>query len=51
MANMPLGNSTRAIVVLIKWFTICHFEGFRVEFGIDTIMIAVLGDEEFGIFG
>ena len=48
---MPFGNSTRAIVVSIKGFTICHFEGFRVEFGIDAVVVTVLGDEEFGVIG
>lgn len=36
-------------MVLIKWFVISHFEGFRVEFGIDTIVVTVFGDEELGV--
>ena len=36
-------------MVLIKWFVISHFKGFDIEFGIDTIVVTVFGDEELGV--
>ena len=51
MARMPSGSCICAIEDLIKGFTISHLEGFGVEFGIDAVVVTVLGDEEFGVVG
>ena len=40
-----------AWLLLIKGFEIGHEEGFGVEFGIDAVVVTVLGDEEFGVVG
>ena len=37
--------------LLIKGTFVCHLEGFGVEFGIDAVVVTVLGDEEFGVVG
>ena len=36
-------------MILIKGFTISHFKGFDIEFGIDTVVVAVLGYEKLGV--
>ena len=44
-------NGVGTGLLLVKGTFVLHLEGFGVKFGIDAVVVIVLGDEEFGVIG
>lgn len=42
-------NGVGTGLLLVKGTFVLHLEGFGVKFGIDAVVVIVLGDEEFGV--